>query len=268
MALLPPRHRDVLRALALIVVAGCGREDDSTGSSLEGADAGLEPAPACGPAPHARVRLATRNVASAESAPAGVPGTTVTFKHCPGVTVTTDDDGRALVDITAGVETWVRFDAKGFLPWLMGETVTGPATSGVTATMIPESGAATLIPGYWSDWPTIYVQVQAGRTSDPPACRTKEGVALAVKEQPGATVTYRSATAPNAYAPGPATTTDGWALITKVLETPAGVTVVGTKPGCTYAAAYNASDGGGLVPIVRTPLQSGAVTVVFLTPAR
>src|SRR4051812_28982568 len=94
------------------------------GASDAGPDQAAPPsapnAPRCGPAPYQLVKLGARN----QMAPASqrnLAGVRITLEACPEVAVLTDADGKALVNVTKDVTTWIRFDAPGFVPWLCGE---------------------------------------------------------------------------------------------------------------------------------------------------
>jgi hypothetical protein len=224
----------------------------------------------CGKPPYSVLRLAARNLmAPADQRELG--NVKITLGLCPGVQTLTQADGKAQINLTEGAETWIRFEATGFLPCLFGEfAVSASASTPVlSATMIPDAAAPGLLPGYRADRPLIYVQVQAGRSTAPDACRARDGVALAVKDHPEAMVLYRGIGSNAAYVSGKATTTEGTAIIVGLIAATTGsVQVQATKSGCTYTAAYGDANSAALLPILRTPLAKGALTYLSINPMR
>jgi hypothetical protein len=225
--------------------------------------------PRCGPGPYQLVKLGARNL----MAPANqreLAGARISLAHCPGVEVLTGADGKAQINVTAGAATWIRFDAKGFVPWLCGEMKIAHAlgTQGLTASMLSESIVPSVLTSYGRDRPLIYVQVQAGRATAAEGCRARDGVTITVKNHPEAVVLYRQVGSMAPYLPGPATTAEGAALVTGLLSPVGAVEVLATKNGCTYVGAYGDANSAELVPIMSAPLQDGAITYQVFNPMR
>jgi hypothetical protein len=231
--------------------------------------ANLELIARCGSPPYLKLRLVARNVMAPPTA-RELAGVAITFKHCPGTQVLTGNEGSASVYITENAETWIRFDAPGFLPWLFGEIAVTESTSApsIVATMLPADLGPVVLPGYQPDRPLVYVQVQNGRSAGPEACLSRDGVALALKEQPQVSVLYRNPGSTPTYSLAASTSTEGVAVVEGIDATLAAVTLVATKPGCSYVPSYGDADAATLVPIVRTPLQKGAVTYQTINPVR
>jgi hypothetical protein len=243
--------------------------DAVTADAAPAVDAAPSTAPRCGPAPYHLVRLGARNLMAPANERA-LAGVKITFKHCPGLAVVTDAAGKAEVNLTQGAETWFRFDADAFLPWVCGEmAIQAPSVGqGVVAAMLPAALASGLLPGYEADRPLVYAHVQAGRSADPEPCRAPDGVAITVKDHPEAKVLYRNVGSMATFAPGDATTTEGVALITGLGPGVASVQLQATKPGCAYAPAYGDANTALLLPILRAPLFDGALSYQVINPVR
>jgi hypothetical protein len=231
---------------------------------------GPEVGPHCGDPPYQALRLSARDV-MAPPPKSEVAGVVVTFKHCPGQSFDLPPEGATLM-ITAGVETWVRFAAPGFLPWLEGEVAvpTRPAPMPIEATMLPVSIAPTLVPVWDPLSAMIYVEVRRGRAVEDEACHSPAGVTLRVKDHPEAVVRYRGKGANAGFEKvALSTSEEGVALISNLLP-PALTTVelIAEKPDCTYVPAYGDANAPALLPILRTPLQGGAITHQVFNPAR
>ena len=224
--------------------------------------------PRCGPPPYQAVTLRARDIqAAAGREQADV---TITFKHCPGQKFKTGPDGRAVVLVTQQAETWICFQAEGYLPWMVGEVAIGPAlpTGGLVATLVPRNLASTVTPGYQMASPLVFIQVQAGRATADEACRARDGVILGVKDHPGATVMYRASGSNGSYQRGFGTSTEGVAIVTGLPPDATAVEIVAQKTGCSYVLAYGDASSATLVPILRTPLAPGVITHQTVNPVR
>jgi hypothetical protein len=174
--------------------------------------------------------------------------------------------------VTAGVETWIRFAAPGYLPWIEGE-ITVPehqAPLQIDATLVPTAIAPTLVPSWTSQSAVVYVEIRRGRAVESDACRSPAGVTLSVKDHPEALVRYRGKGANASFElPMLSTSEEGVAMITNLLPPVlATVDIVAEKPGCTYVPSYGDANTAVLFPILRTPLESGAITHQVFNPAR
>jgi hypothetical protein len=241
----------------------------------EAADAGVDSTvenspvvfePHCGLPPYQAVRLGARDVMAPKADLAGVQ---VTLKHCPGQTFAVPTDGNTLW-VSAGAETWIRFDAPGYIPWVEGELRIPDAFPApyIDATMMPRGVADLVMPVWKPDAPTIYVEVRTGRSSGDEACRSAAGVALSVKDYPGAVVLYRNKGANADYGDGSGTSAEGVAVVTGLPLGLASVELVASKPGCVYLPAFGDANSPQLLPIVRAPLFAGAITHQVINPAR
>lgn len=221
----------------------------------------------CGEAPFKLVRLGARDMTGATEAP-HLAGVTVTLGHCPDRRFATGPDGGLMLMVSRDVNSWIRFESPGHVPWLVGELRfddTLPPVV-VTATMVPTKLAPAILPGIRPDGPLVYVEVQAGQASAPQACRTPEGVTLTVKDHPAASVLYRASGSTSIYGTA-MTSEEGVALIAGL--PPSGlVELVASKPGCVYRLAYGDVNSRQLVPIGRTPLLAGTITHQVFNPIR
>jgi hypothetical protein len=226
--------------------------------------------PSCGLPPYQPLRLGARDVMSAAGEAGGLPGAVITFKHCPGSRFTTGPDGRAAIQITRGAETWIRFEADGYVPWLLGEVAFGGnAPAGpIVATLVPARLASTVVPPFRGDAALVYLQVQMGRATAPAACRSTSGVELVVKDHPEAMVLYRGSGSNAGYARASATGDEGIALIVGLPAALETVEITASKDGCWYQLAYGDANAPVLLPIVRTPVQAGAITHQVVNPVR
>jgi hypothetical protein len=224
--------------------------------------------PRCGSPPYQAVTVRARDI----QAPLGreQAGVVVTLKHCPGQKFMTGADGRATILVTHGAETWVCFEAAGYLPWMMGEFAIGPAVpaTGLVAMLVPKNLAATVVPGYQPDSPMLFVQVQAGRATGSDACRARDGVVLAVEGFPGATVLYRATGSNGSYQRAFGTSGEGVAIVTGLPADANAVDLSATKMGCSYTLSYGDANSPTLLPILRTPLAPGVITQQSINPAR
>jgi hypothetical protein len=226
--------------------------------------------PHCGEPPYQALSLSARDLMSAGGSKGNLEGIVVTFKHCPNLSFEIPAEG-GLVQITAGAETWIHFAAPGYLPWIEGEVTvpTRPAPIAIEATMVPVAIAPTLVPALKEDTAVIYVEIHRGRAIESEACRSPAGVTLTVKDHPEAVVRYRNRGANAGYEPIPATSDEGIALVTNLLPlAPTAVELVASKPDCTYLPTYGDANSPTLLPILRTPLQAGAITHQVFNPAR
>jgi hypothetical protein len=235
-------------------------------------EAPLAPAtevPRCGPGPYQLVKLSARNL-MAPSSQRELAGVRITLERCSGVEVLTNADGKADVNVSQGAETWIRFEAPGFVPWLCGELRAGPAlaTQGLVASMLSEAIAPSFLTSYKPDKPLIYVQVQPGRSDGPAACRTRDNVVITVKDHPEAVVLYREVGSNAPYLKGAWTTTEGSVIVSGLPASLGSVEIVATKKGCTYVSAYGDANSPSLVPITKVPLQDGALTYHTFNPVR
>jgi hypothetical protein len=224
------------------------------------------PAPSCGPPPYYPVRLGARDIMAPKSELARL---SVTLKHCPGQSFPVTGESTILY-VTAGAETWIRYDAPGYIPWVEGElrVPDAGAVPYIEAMLMPQGVADFVMPVWKPDAPTIYVEVRTGRASADEACRSAEGVALAVKDLPTAVVLYRNKGANADYGSGPGTSAEGVAIVTNLPVGTASVELVASKPGCVYMPAFGDANSAELVPIVRAPLFAGAITHQVINPAR
>jgi hypothetical protein len=140
--------------------------------------------------------------------------------------------------------------------------------SGVVATLVPKSLASTVTPGYQADSPLVFVQVQAGRATASEACRAREGVVLAVKDHPEATVLYRATGSNGSYQKGLGTSAEGVAIVTGLPADASPVELMAQKMGCNYTVSYGDANSATLVPILRTPLSPGVITYQSINPNR
>jgi hypothetical protein len=223
--------------------------------------------PRCGPPPYQAVTLRARDIqAPAGKEPAGVA---ITLKLCPDQKFTIGEDGQAVVLVTIGAETWICFQAPGYLPWMVGEMAVSDALPGnIVGTLVPRSLASTVTPGYQPESPLVLVEVQAGRATGAEACRAREGVVLAVKDHPGATVLYRAMGSNGSYQRTAGTSPEGVAIVTGLPANAGPVELVAQKTGCSYTLSYGDVNSPALVPIVRTPLSPGVITFQTINPAR
>jgi hypothetical protein len=224
--------------------------------------------PRCGPPPYHPVMLRARDIQGQPGREQA--GVVITFKHCPDQKFVTGADGRAVVLVTLGAETWICFQAPGFLPWMVGEIAISEAlpATGVAATMVPRNLASTVTPGYLPDRPLVFVQVQSGRSTASEACRLREGVVLGVKGHPDATVLYRATGSNGSYQKGFGTSAEGVAILTGLPADGEPVELVAQKTGCSYTLSYGDANSAALVPILRTPLFPGVITYQSINPAR
>jgi hypothetical protein len=214
------------------------------------------------------LRLGARDMMG-EGDTAHLAGVSVTLAHCPGQRFVTGADGRLMLRVSRGATSSIRFEAAGHIPWVVGEldfAQTPPAVP-VMATMIPTKLASSVVPGVRPDGALVYVEVQAGAAAGPEACRSPDGVILAVKDHPLATVMYRASGSNAGYGKASMTSSEGIAVI---LGLPASGTVelTASKPGCTYHLAYGDVNARTLIPIARTPLAGGAITHQVFNPVR
>jgi hypothetical protein len=224
----------------------------------------------CGEPPYQPLRLSARDIMAAPAAKDDLADVVVTFKHCPGQSFPLAAGGGTVL-ISTGIETWVRFAAPGYLPWLEGEILIPGrgAPIPIEATLVPVAIAPTLVPAWNTNSAVIYVEVQRGRAVETEACRSPSGVALSVKDHPEAVVRYRGKGANAGYEETmSATTEEGIALITNLLPPATTVELQADKADCTYVPAYGNANAAMLFPIVRTPLESGAITHQVFNPVR
>jgi hypothetical protein len=272
-------HTDAARApmpaTDAMAIADAGPPASDAGAPTGDAIAADSPPPPaanvarCGAGPYQLVKLAARNpMAAADQR--NLAGVRITFEHCPGISVVTGGDGKAQVNLTVGIDTWIRFDADGFVPWLCGELRTSAALGAqeMTANMLGEELISSFLTSYKPDQPLIYVQVQAGRTDAPTACRTRDNVVITVKDHPEATILYRQEGSNAPYTKGAWTTKEGVAIVGGLPATLGSVEIVTLKKGCTYVASYGDANAPGLVPISSAPLQQGALTYQVFNPQR
>jgi hypothetical protein len=247
-----------------------GAADATAPEATAPADPAPADLPACGLPPYQRVRLGARDLMSPAGEAGGLPGAAITLKHCPDSRFTTGPDGRATIQVTRGAETWIRFEADGYVPWLLGEVAFGEnAPAGpIVATLVPDRLAMTVVPPFRSDAALIYLQVQMGRATAPEACRSTSGVELAVKDHPEATVLYRGSGSNAGYARASATGDEGVALVVGLSAGLDSVEITASKDGCWYQLAYGDANAPVLLPIVRTPVQAGAITHQVVNPVR
>jgi hypothetical protein len=227
------------------------------------------PVPSCGLPPYQPVHLMVRDVMSSAGEPRGLAGAAISFKHCPGARFTTASDGRLTVQVSRDAETWIRFEADGYVPWLLGEvavTESFPSTP-VVATLVPMRLAASVVPPFRGEAALVYLQVQMGRATAPEACRSPAGVTFVVKDHPEATVLYRATGSNAGYSRAVATGEEGVALVVGLPPLPS-VEVMASKPDCPYQLAYGDASAPFLVPILRTPLQAGTITHQVVNPIR
>jgi hypothetical protein len=228
------------------------------------------PDPICGEPPYQPFRLSAHDIMS-PGAKNDLADVVVTLKHCPGESFKLPPNGRTLL-VTAGVDTWIRFAAPGYLPWLEGE-ITVPkrgAPIPIEATMVATAIAPTLLPTLTVGSAVIYVEVHRGRAVESEPCRSPAGVTLSVKGHPEALVRYRGKGANASFElPLLATSDEGVAMITNLLPPVlATVEIAADKPDCTYVPAYGDANAAMLFPILRTPLEAGAITHQVFNPAR
>ncbi|HEY0710461.1 MAG TPA: hypothetical protein VGG33_26895, partial [Polyangia bacterium] len=144
----------------------------------------------CGEPPDQVIKLGARDIMDPDKR-SEIPGVTVTFKHCPERTFALKRNAVS-VPVTAGAETWIRFDAPGYLPWVEGELrIPSDKPPQLEATMVPLAFVQSVVPAWQPDVPLVYVDVRMGRTGAVDACRSAAGVTLAVKDHPQALVLYR-----------------------------------------------------------------------------
>jgi hypothetical protein len=251
--------------------ADAGAAPDTLGATAPGADeTGAADWPTCGAPPYQEVRLGLRDVMSTAGESRGLPGATITLKHCPDSRFTTGPDGRATIQVSRGAETWIRFEAEGYVPWLLGEVAFGdnPTSLPIVATLVPARLAPTVVPPFRADAALIYLQVQMGRATAPAACRSTSGVELAVKDHPEAMVLYRGSGSNAGYARASATGDEGIALVVGLSAALDSVEITAAKEGCWYQLAYGDANAPALLPIVRTPVQTGAITHQVVNPLR
>ncbi len=240
-------------------------EDASPATGAPPAELAL---PRCGPPPYQPLVVRARDIQAATGREQ--PGVTVTLKHCPGQTFVTGPEGRITILVTVGAETWVGFQAPGYLPWMIGEFAVGPAvpTAGLVATLVPKSLASTVVPGYQADSPMLFVQVQAGRTSANEPCRARDGVVLGVEGHPNVTVMYRASGSNGSYQKAVGTSAEGVAIVTGLPADTGSVDLLATKMGCSYMLSYGDANSPALLPILRTPLAPGVITHQSVNPVR
>ncbi len=226
----------------------------------------------CGQGPYTVVRLHARNAVPSAAGQSPVANAAITLKSCPNLKLSTNADGHVDLAMSVGAETWIRFQAPGFIPYLLGEISVPDKFSereGVTATLVSDVAQPILLPMYKPDRPLVYVIVQMGRADAPEACRSREGVTIAVKDHPDAMILYRKGfSAMPTYAPGPGTGGDGIAIVTGISPSTSSVTVMATKVGCPYVLSYGDANAAGLTAVTQTPVQVGVVTVVAANPTR
>ena len=200
---------------------------------------------------------------------ADLAGVSVTLKHCPGKTFALKRNG-ALVQVTAGVETWIRFDAPAYLPWVEGELRIPDSSSMpyLEATMVPLAFVQSVVPAFRPDAALVYVDVRLGRAAGIEACRSPAGVTLAVKDHPQAVVLYRGRGASGGYLNAMGTTDEGVAVIANLPAQLPSVELTASKPGCLYQLSLGDANSAELLPLVRAPLFPGALTHQIVNPAR
>jgi hypothetical protein len=221
----------------------------------------------CGAPPHQVIKLGARDIMDPEKR-GEIPGVTVSFKHCPEQSFVLKRNA-AVVHVSAGAETWIRFDAPGYLPWVEGEMriPDGGEPPQLDATMVPLAFVESVVPAWRPDVPLVYVDVRVGRTGAVDACRSAAGVTLAVKDHPQALVLYRGKGANPGYLNVPGTTDEGVAVIAN-LPAQASVELLASKPGCQYQTALGDANSESLLPLVRAPLFPGALTHQIVNPVR
>lgn len=224
----------------------------------------------CGAPPYQAIRLGARDVMAQGSQP-DLASVTITLKHCPQQSFVLGPTGDAAnLLVTAGVETWIRFDATGYVPWVAGEVLIadgGRTPLAIDAMMMPRAFVDLAVPAFLPDAPVVFVQVRAGRADASPECRSPAGVTLSVKNHPRASILYRAPGATGDYRGGQSTSEEGVALITNLPAEPF-VEIVASKPGCIYQMAYGDASSSELLPILRAPLFAGAITHQVINPLR
>lgn len=237
-----PRAAALLVALALATACG----DDEAPDAIA----------ACGPGPHVTISGTLRSLAAQDDA---VPGARLTIDRCPELAWIADDDGYLELQVTADVELTAQVEAEGYLP----QRTTIERYEGdfdVGGYLVP-SALAGLMPN-WSDaTPTMLVVVFLALdelpADAPEACRSQDGIEIAIEDRPEAVVTYFSGTTlPTADPSLTATTEVGLAEVSGLAATAPGesVRLLATKPGCDLVtvASYPHTDRITLVDGVLT----------------
>lgn len=210
--------------------------------------------PVCGPAPwHLLGGSVTDRLTDGTAGP-GLPGATVSFDACAGVTATTDKDGAWQVWISAGMPSFRTTTLAGYLPAVSNELAwTFDYATWGTALRKADTWKP-LMPG-WDDTKG-YVGISiAAPTSGP--CKDVNGVAITVNGVAGAKVVYVDGDPPAATT-GTVTTKKGLAYVAGLTPgiLPAD-TFTGAKTGCVYKQKYDIDSG-------RTKVVAGHYTSVNL----
>jgi hypothetical protein len=259
------RPRDVLPRvfmLALPLAFGCGESRINIDPGADAAQAmpdsatsgddgpGGEPG-ACGRPPYVTLGLLVRG-GHVDGTTTPVEGATFTTPLCPGLTVTSDVNGRFTGRLSAGVPFYGRFIASGYVNTLTPEQKYDVDTADIKITLLPVLITA-LLPNYDATQPAIFLGVM--KDTGVNACANLDGVSFQVVGHPEAVITYYSNdTIPQPIAGATATSAKGYASVSG-LAAQDPVPIVATKPGCMVLTATGASTG-------RAPLEGGYITEI------
>lgn len=158
--------------------------------------------PKCGPGPYLHVSgvVTERSITDFDSL-TPLPGVTIGWDSCPGVTTTPRADGSYAVELTSGTSQMFTFTKSGFIPVAVGQFVANPILTGLSAQMRSDAWRA-VEPG-WSDTGTsIVVSVQVASTNKSAPCTTPDKITATVKGHPEAVARYVDMASPPAEIPG------------------------------------------------------------------
>jgi hypothetical protein len=189
--------------------------------------------PSCGPGPYVEMTgQVKKRTIDYLSAP--LPGATVTWSNCPGVTATTRSDGSFGVMMTKDAPFSLTIAKAGVIPLRLGELSLSSPADGVLN--VRDDAWRTYEPG-WNDAAVSLVVAIEPRGTGP--CATSDGVSVTVKNHPEAVAHYLDTSVPPVeVANGTATTTRGYVELTGL---PAGTYEfdVTTSKACKLSAALN-----------------------------
>ena len=252
---------------AIAAVVGCSSSHGTNGATQAGDDGGVggpgtgddggpplasDGLPLCGTDEAGSVLVGiTVTGIVLQPPPPPVPNAVFTSPSCPGISYTTDANGKMKGHVPKGVPFYGRLEAKGYVPSILPEQLFTADTPDISVTL-PPGVLLSLIPGYDASKGTIFIEIL--KDGGKGACDQLDGVTLSVQGHPEVAVTYYSAdTVPTPVAGATATTTGGEASITGLpLGSP--VQLVATKPGCTAVLQKPPTTG-------RSPLEAGFVTL-------
>ncbi len=217
-----------------------------------------DPLPACGPAPW--VLLGGKVSDRLEAGTLGEPllGASVSWNECPGAVATTNAEGAWRAWVSQNMPATRKTSFADYISTIISEQYWPQDYEELGVGLRKDAVWRPLLPGFTDTEGFLGVLI-AG--NDAGACKGDEGVALQIKDQPTAKITYMNGDPPMPTT-GKVTTTRGLAYISGVKP---GVlelgSVTGTREGCTYGMK-------GSVDTGRTRVEAGGYSAVTLYPKK